>query len=37
MAEELAVQVGKSLQRQVSNRVAGALIRGVLGGLFRGR
>ncbi len=35
--EEMARQVGKSLQRQVSNRVAGALIRGLLGGLFKGR
>jgi hypothetical protein len=35
--EDLARQVGKSVQRQVANRIAGSLIRGVLGGLFRGR
>jgi hypothetical protein len=35
--EELARQVGKSMQRQVANKIAGSLLRGVLGGLFRGR
>ncbi len=35
--EDLARHVGRSLRRQVSNRVAGALLRGVLGGLFKGR
>ena len=37
LTEELARQVGKSMQRQVANRVAGAILRGVLGGLFKGR
>jgi uncharacterized protein len=35
--EDFARQVGRSVQRQVANRIAGSLIRGVLGGLFRGR
>jgi hypothetical protein len=37
MAEEMVRQVGKAMQRQVVNRVAGQLIRGILGGLFKGR
>ncbi len=37
MAEEMVRQVGKSLQRQVANKVAGSLLRGLLGGLFKGR
>jgi uncharacterized protein len=37
LAEEMVRQVGKSLQRQVANKVAGSLLRGLLGGLFRGR
>jgi hypothetical protein len=37
IAEEMVRQVGKSLQRQMVNKVAGSLLRGVLGGLFRGR
>ena len=37
MAEEMVRQVGKSLQRQVVNKVAGSLLRGLLGGLFKGR
>jgi hypothetical protein len=37
LAEELARQVGKSMQRQVANRVAGTILRGLLGGLFKGR
>ncbi|MFN3945072.1 MAG: helicase HerA-like domain-containing protein [Allosphingosinicella sp.] len=35
--EEMLGQVGRSVQRQVANRIAGQIIRGVLGGLFRGR
>ena len=35
--EALARQVGRSMQRQVANKIAGSLLRGVLGGLFRGR
>ena len=35
--EQMAVQVGKSVQRQVANKIAGSLIRGLLGGLFKGR
>jgi hypothetical protein len=30
-------QVGKAVQRQMINRVAGTLVRGILGGLFKGR
>jgi DNA helicase HerA-like ATPase len=37
MGEELVRQVGKSVQRQMVNKVAGSLIRGLLGGLFKGR
>jgi DNA helicase HerA-like ATPase len=37
LGEELALQLGKSVQRQMVNRVAGSLVRGLLGGLFRGR
>jgi hypothetical protein len=37
LAQELAGQVGRAVQRQVVNRVAGSLVRGLLGGLFRGR
>jgi DNA helicase HerA-like ATPase len=37
MGEELVRQVGKSVQRQVVNKVAGSLLRGLLGGLFKGR
>jgi DNA helicase HerA-like ATPase len=35
--EELARQVGKSMTRQISYRIANRLLRGVLGGMFRGR
>ena len=28
-------QVGRSLERQVANKVAGSLLRGLLGSLFR--
>ena len=35
--EALVRQVGKSMQRQVANKIAGSILRGVLGGLFRGR
>jgi len=37
MAEELAGQLGKTVQRQLVNRVANSLVRGLLGGLLRGR
>jgi hypothetical protein len=37
VGEELVRQVGKSVQRQMVNKVAGSLIRGLLGGLFKGR
>ena len=37
LGEDLVRQVGKSVQRQVVNKVAGSLIRGLLGGLFKGR
>jgi uncharacterized protein len=37
MVEDLTRQLGRSVQRQVVNRVAGQLVRGILGGLFRGR
>jgi DNA helicase HerA-like ATPase len=36
-AEEVTRQLGKSVQRQMVNRVAGSIVRGLLGGLFRGR
>jgi hypothetical protein len=35
--EELAGQFGRAVQRQVINRAASSLVRGILGGLFRGR
>ena len=37
IAGDITRQFGRTVQRQVINRVAGQLIRGVLGGLFRGR
>ena len=37
IGEEVAIQLGKSVQRQVVNRIAGSLVRGLLGGLFKGR
>ena len=37
LAEEMVRQVGKAMQRQVVNKVAGSLLRGILGGLFKGR
>jgi hypothetical protein len=37
IGEDLVRQVGKSVQRQMVNKVAGSLIRGLLGGLFKGR
>ncbi|HEX9954028.1 MAG TPA: helicase HerA-like domain-containing protein [Allosphingosinicella sp.] len=37
LGEEMALQVGKAVQRQVANRIAGSLVRGLLGGLFKGR
>ncbi len=37
LGEDLVKQVGKSVQRQVVNKVAGSLLRGLLGGLFKGR
>lgn len=33
--EDFTRQVGRSAQRQVANRIAGSLVRGVLGSLFR--
>ena len=35
--EQMAKQLGRSVQRQLTNRVAGQIIRGIFGGLFRGR
>jgi uncharacterized protein len=35
--EAMVRQVGKAMQRQVANKVAGSLLRGLLGGLFKGR
>ena len=35
--EGISRQFGRTVQRQVINRVAGQLVRGILGGLFRGR
>jgi DNA helicase HerA-like ATPase len=35
--EDMARQLGRSVQRQLTNRVAGRIVRGILGGLFRGR
>ena len=35
--EDMVRQVGKAVQRQMINKVAGSLVRGLLGGLFRGR
>ncbi|HEX8639855.1 MAG TPA: helicase HerA-like domain-containing protein [Allosphingosinicella sp.] len=35
--EDMARQLGRSVQRQLTNRVAGGIVRGILGGLFRGR
>jgi DNA helicase HerA-like ATPase len=37
IGEEVALQLGKSVQRQVVNRIAGSLVRGLLGSLFKGR
>jgi uncharacterized protein len=37
LADEMVHQVGKAVQRQVVNRIAGQLVRGLLGGLFKGR
>jgi DNA helicase HerA-like ATPase len=35
--DQITSQLGKSVQRQLVNRIAGSLVRGVLGGLLRGR
>ena len=35
--ESLTRDVGRAVQRQIVNKVAGSLVRGLLGGLFRGR
>jgi DNA helicase HerA-like ATPase len=35
--EGITRQFGRTVQRQVINRMAGQLVRGILGGLFRGR
>ena len=37
LAEAMMHQVGRAVQRQVANRVAGTIVRGLLGSLFRGR
>ncbi|WP_410001650.1 helicase HerA-like domain-containing protein [Sphingosinicella rhizophila] len=37
LAEQLTRQLGKTVQRQIVNKVAGSLVRGLLGGLFKGR
>jgi uncharacterized protein len=37
LADAMVHQVGKAVQRQVVNRIAGQLVRGLLGGLFKGR
>jgi hypothetical protein len=37
LGQDLVRQVGKSVQRQMVNKVAGSLLRGLLGGLFKGR
>ncbi|WP_371416742.1 helicase HerA-like domain-containing protein [Sphingosinicella sp. BN140058] len=35
--DEMVREVGKAVKRQVVNRIAGSLVRGLLGGLFKGR
>jgi DNA helicase HerA-like ATPase len=35
--EDITRQLGRSVQRQLTNRIAGQIVRGLLGGLFRGR
>ena len=37
MHEQMAKQLGRTVQRQLTNRVAGQIIRGIFGSLFRGR
>jgi DNA helicase HerA-like ATPase len=37
MHEQIARQLGRTVQRQMVNRAAGSIVRGLLGGLFRGR
>jgi DNA helicase HerA-like ATPase len=37
MQDQMVRQVGKAVQRQVANKIAGSLVRGLLGGLFRRR
>jgi uncharacterized protein len=37
LTEDLANQFGKSLKRQVINKITGSIVRGVLGSLFRSR
>ena len=37
LGQDMVRQVGKAVQRQMVNKVAGSLIRGLFGGLFRGR
>ncbi len=37
LTEDLANQFGKSLKRQVINRITGSIVRGLLGSLLRGR
>ncbi len=36
-SEDIARQLGRTVQRQLTNKVATSLVRGLLGGLFRGR
>ncbi len=35
--ETMIRQVGRSVQRQAANKIAGSILRGLLGGLFKGR
>ena len=35
--EQVTRQLGKSVQRGIINRVAGSIVRGIFGNLFRGR
>jgi uncharacterized protein len=35
--ESVAKQLGRTVQRQITNRVAGSIVRGIFGNLFRGR
>ena len=37
LQDQMVRQVGKAVQRQVANKIAGSIVRGLLGSLFRGR